>query len=346
MSRNLPNLLKRSYSAARNTTLIKILQSEIKHEQTLNPFQSQQQHHKYGKLGDFILDYDNSRTQDIVLRRKFNDGGEEIALSALLGPIEDDSVTRNVLMKVCVSKPKLRSLLQFDCVVYGKKGESGDGGSDFEVENAYYLPSLTCLGPEIYKGPSFSDDEPTSTIEKLLGFRQEEEKRDGKETLLQFEYTGVAAYTIEGVGLVVNSEDLVDNEVMGPNPPRVRHEGIEGKDEDYHRKTACETNVYGCKINQREERKVLEIAKCDQNRGVHHGKESGKGRDEPEKENSSLDPQLQDKFKNYLIARGVGEDLTNFLLLHLRKKENGQYVNWLCKVETLLTEDGPSVQQK
>ncbi|KAF6155275.1 hypothetical protein GIB67_019801 [Kingdonia uniflora] len=93
--------------------------------------------------------------EHIVLRRKFNDEGEEIALSALLGPIEDDSVTRNVLMKVCVSKPKLRSLLQFDCVVYGKEAESGDGGSDFEVENAYYLPSLMCLGPEIYKGPSF-----------------------------------------------------------------------------------------------------------------------------------------------------------------------------------------------
>ncbi|KAF6166399.1 hypothetical protein GIB67_034950, partial [Kingdonia uniflora] len=40
----------------------------------------------------------------------------------------------------------------------------------------------------------------------------------------------------------------------------VRHGGIEGKDEDFHRKTTCETDVYDCKINQREERKVLEIA--------------------------------------------------------------------------------------
>ena len=49
---------------------------------------------------------------------------------------------------------------------------------------------------------------------------------------------------------------------------------------------------------------------------------------------STLDPQLQDALKKYLVAKGVGESLTNFLILHLHKKEQGQYVNWLQKLES------------
>lgn len=51
---------------------------------------------------------------------------------------------------------------------------------------------------------------------------------------------------------------------------------------------------------------------------------------------SSLDPQLQDALKEYLVAKGIGENLTNFLLLHLHKKEQGQYMNWLHKLESLV----------
>lgn len=52
---------------------------------------------------------------------------------------------------------------------------------------------------------------------------------------------------------------------------------------------------------------------------------------------SSLDPQLQDSLKEYLVSKGIGESLTNFLLLHLHKKEQVQYVNWLQKLESSLT---------
>lgn len=52
---------------------------------------------------------------------------------------------------------------------------------------------------------------------------------------------------------------------------------------------------------------------------------------------SSLDPQLQDALKEYLVSKGIGESLTNFLLLHLHKKEQVQYVNWLQKLESSVT---------
>lgn len=51
---------------------------------------------------------------------------------------------------------------------------------------------------------------------------------------------------------------------------------------------------------------------------------------------SCLDPDLQDAFKDYLVDRGVNAELTNFLLLHLRQKEQDQYVNWLHGLENFL----------
>lgn len=53
---------------------------------------------------------------------------------------------------------------------------------------------------------------------------------------------------------------------------------------------------------------------------------------------SDLDPQLQDELKKYLEARGIGESLLNFLLLHLKKKEQSQYLNWLQKLESAFRE--------
>ncbi|GMP97536.1 hypothetical protein CsSME_00045755 [Camellia sinensis var. sinensis] len=105
-------------------------------------------------------------------------------------------------MKVCVKKPGLSSILQFDCGAFGK----GDGGSEFAIHNAYYIPSSTCLDSSIYKGPSFS----------------------------------------------------------------------------------------------------------------------------------SLDPHLQDELKNYLVAKGIEDMFTNFVLLHLHRKEQGQYVKWLHKLEEIV----------
>ncbi|KAK9289673.1 hypothetical protein L1049_007831 [Liquidambar formosana] len=125
---------------------------------------------------------------------------------ALLGPetIEEEGIfLRDALMKVCIKKPGLSSILQFDCEVHS----TGDDSSDFEIDDACYLQSSTCLGPSVYRGPFFD---------------------------------------------------------------------------------------------------TLEIP-------------------------------LQDALKQYLKARGIGESLTNFLLLHLNKKEQHQYVNWLHKLEAVVT---------
>jgi len=48
---------------------------------------------------------------------------------------------------------------------------------------------------------------------------------------------------------------------------------------------------------------------------------------------STLDDELQDALKEYLIAKGIGVSLTNFLLHYLHKREQEQYVNWLKKGE-------------
>ncbi|KAH7679374.1 Mitochondrial glycoprotein [Dioscorea alata] len=50
----------------------------------------------------------------------------------------------------------------------------------------------------------------------------------------------------------------------------------------------------------------------------------------------SLDPNLQGALKEYLIARGVGAELTDFLLKRLHSKDQNQYVTWLRTMESLL----------
>lgn len=49
---------------------------------------------------------------------------------------------------------------------------------------------------------------------------------------------------------------------------------------------------------------------------------------------SKLDNELQVELKKYLVSKGIGESLTNFLLHHLHKKEQAQYVDWLHKLES------------
>nr|KYP51991.1 hypothetical protein KK1_026068 [Cajanus cajan] len=129
--------------------LLKCFKSEIQFELSSNYFQNAQS----GSLGDFFVDSNSPNSKDVVLRRKF-DSGEEVAVSAILGPpnYEKDLVfSRDAFMKVCVKKPALSSILQFDCEVH----EETDKGSDFDIYNAYYLRSPTCLSPSIYKGPLF-----------------------------------------------------------------------------------------------------------------------------------------------------------------------------------------------
>lgn len=111
------------------------------------------QDNQSGTLGDFKVEYDAPQSQDVVLRRKF-ESGEEVAVSALLGPetfVGESRFPREVLMKVCLTKPGLCSILQFDCRVTEKHIE----GSDFDIRNAYYLQSSTCLGRPLYRGPMF-----------------------------------------------------------------------------------------------------------------------------------------------------------------------------------------------
>ncbi|XP_073265924.1 uncharacterized protein [Populus alba] len=144
-------ILRKGRKALENLGLVKILQSEIKHELSTTPFQDNQS----GSLGDFKVDWDSLESQDVVLRRKC-ESGEEVAVSALLGQemfAEGGIFPREVLMKVCVKKPGLNSVLQFDCGV----SEKGIGGSQFHIYSAHYLRSMTtCPKPSVYRGPSFS----------------------------------------------------------------------------------------------------------------------------------------------------------------------------------------------
>ncbi|KAH9679414.1 mitochondrial glycoprotein family protein [Citrus sinensis] len=194
-------ILRKGQKALQDLNLLKILNSEITHELSSNRFQDNQS----GTLGDFKVEYDAPQSHDVVLRTKF-ESGEEVAVSALLGPETF-----------------------FDCRVTEKHIE----GSDFDIRNAYYLQSSTCLGRPLYRGPMFSQ------IDTLL---------------------------LDSV----NASPLLPS-----NPPSLSS-------------------------------------------------------------SFSLDPHLQVALKEYLVARGIGEHLTNYLLLHLHKKEQDQYVNWLQKLESMV----------
>ncbi|XP_047170075.1 mitochondrial acidic protein MAM33-like isoform X2 [Vigna umbellata] len=78
--------------------LLKCFKSEIQFELSSNHFQNAQT----GSLGDFVMEPDSLSSKDVVLRRKF-DSGEEVAVSAILGPpnYEEDTVfPRDAFMKV------------------------------------------------------------------------------------------------------------------------------------------------------------------------------------------------------------------------------------------------------
>ena len=54
---------------------------------------------------------------------------------------------------------------------------------------------------------------------------------------------------------------------------------------------------------------------------------------------SELDNNLQKAFKEYLIDKGIGGSLTNFLLHYLHTREQMQYVNWLKKGEVFMSKN-------
>ena len=49
-----------------------------------------------------------------------------------------------------------------------------------------------------------------------------------------------------------------------------------------------------------------------------------------------LDEHLQRQFKKYLDARGINEDLSNYLLDLLEDKEQREYQRWLQNVEAFI----------
>lgn len=108
----------------------------------------------FGSLGDFLLEWDSPHSKDVVLRKKC-DSGEEVAVSAILGPTppyeKGGAFPRDVLMNVFVKKPALSSMLQFECRAF----EESIHEPEFDIKSAYYLPSPTCSGSSIYKGPNF-----------------------------------------------------------------------------------------------------------------------------------------------------------------------------------------------
>ncbi|XP_061339047.1 uncharacterized protein At2g39795, mitochondrial [Gastrolobium bilobum] len=200
--------LRKGFKAVQDLELLKLLKSEINFELASNHFQNVEK----GSLGEFVVDSDLPHSKDVVLRRKC-DSGEEVVISSIVGPpnYEKDLIfARDVYMKVCIKKPALSSILQFDCQVYGKLNK----GSEFDIRNAYYLRSPTSLTPSIHRGPLFSE----------------------------------------------------------------------------------------------------------------------------------LNSRLQDALKEYLIAKGIGVSLTNFLLHYLNKREQEQYVNWLKKGEAFVAKNESSSQ--
>lgn len=113
-----------------------------------------------GSLGDFVLEWDSPKTQDVVLRKK-SETGEEVAISALLKgqtfePDGEFPPATDFKMKVCIKKPGLRSILLFDCEVSSR----GEDKSGINIQNAYYIQSPYCLSSSVYRGPLFSDLDP------------------------------------------------------------------------------------------------------------------------------------------------------------------------------------------
>ncbi|XP_022842313.1 mitochondrial acidic protein MAM33 isoform X2 [Olea europaea var. sylvestris] len=147
-------ILRRAHKAIEELDLLKVLQSEINHELSSHRFQTGES----GSPEDFVLEWDSPKSQDVVLRKKCA-SGEEVAISALLGGDTfqgDGSFPREALVKICVKKPGLNSLLQFDCVASRKGGNE----SEFDIQNANYMHSPSSLDSSFYKGPPFSSLDP------------------------------------------------------------------------------------------------------------------------------------------------------------------------------------------
>ncbi|KAL9232596.1 hypothetical protein vseg_007691 [Gypsophila vaccaria] len=169
------NMARKEAMKAKGLNLLKLLQSEITHELSSPCFQNIPS----GSPGDFTVEWDAPHAQDLVLRKKC-DTGEEVAISALLGPYYDVEATypRLVKMKVCIKKPGLSSLLLFDCVIFNRSYD----GPDFNINSARYLPSTSCTDFKYYTGPYFRSLDP----ELQAAFKEYLEARGIRPTLCDF----------------------------------------------------------------------------------------------------------------------------------------------------------------
>lgn len=160
----LNSVLRQGQKAIVDLGLLTVLRSEIAHELSSNRFQNDQ----IGDPGDFVVDWDAPESEDVLLRRKC-ESGEEVAVSALLGPQiygREGIFPREVLMKVCVKKPGFNSILQFDCGICS----GTDSGSELHLHGAHYLPSPALLHRSVYRGPLFStlDDNLQDKLKEYL----------------------------------------------------------------------------------------------------------------------------------------------------------------------------------
>lgn len=157
--RRITHLLRRASKSIQDLDLLKVLESELNHELSSIPFQGCE----IGSLGDFTLEWDSPWSQDVVLRKK-GSTGEEVAVTALLGREAfqgDCKFPREALMKICVKKEGLSSILHFDCVA----SSVGEDRSDFDIRKAHYIQSTSCLDSSVYRGPIFSDLDPALQCE-------------------------------------------------------------------------------------------------------------------------------------------------------------------------------------
>ncbi|XP_073114272.1 uncharacterized protein [Elaeis guineensis] len=164
---SLRQIQRRSAALLRDGGLLQALRAELNHELSSSPPQSQ--NHQVGSsVMGFKWEWDDPRAQDVVLRRHGDAEGEEIAVSAMLGPLRFDgehALPRNARMKVCIKKTGLEPVFHFDCSIFRRQDEElvdgfGYGSSDFTVKGAYYHPSVDCLGVYKYRGPRFSSLDP------------------------------------------------------------------------------------------------------------------------------------------------------------------------------------------
>lgn len=149
-STSITNTITNKRAEAEDQFLLQVLQSEIAYEKSRQIDWEEAGNRKF--LGPFVLDWDAPDSQDVVLRRSYEQ--EEIAITALLDSDccgENDAgeiYLRAVLMKVCITKPGITSILHFDCRLQGY-------GNDAVINLVSYHQSTQSLHPSKYRGPPF-----------------------------------------------------------------------------------------------------------------------------------------------------------------------------------------------